>query len=81
MYNNRDEYFKALQEPREKPVVKYKPIPNCPIVVGYKASVVVSDHPAAYLNAEEWVSTSTVVSYDEATGVFETMNTIYKLEV
>lgn len=57
-----------------KPVVRYAPTSNDFIVVGTCAYVTALDHPV-WRNMP--VRTSTVQSYDKATGKFETMNTEY----
>lgn len=76
-YKNQEEYFAAIQEPRAKPIVNYHSIGK--IVKGQRAAVSTVDHPAGYLNESGIVWTSAVLSYDEATGDFETRNTFYKL--
>ena len=59
-----------------KPVVKYhKDIPHRIVVGGY-AFVTVVDHLEFSPNRE--VRTSTVLAYDQETGVFETKNTHYQ---
>lgn len=58
-----------------KPVVHYKD--GTYIVEGQRAEVVPVDHPDFRLNGTVcW--TSRVVKYDQATGNFETKNTIYR---
>lgn len=64
-----------------KPVVHYHhKLPRNYIHVGDRASIrIAEDHYAGCgMVGGESVSTSTVLAYDEATGVFETRNTIYK---
>lgn len=66
-----------------KPVVKYRLLDSqwfAPIEVGKRANVVTIDDPRLHLKHASWVHTTTVQSYDEVTGTFETKNTIYKLE-
>lgn len=59
-----------------KPTVPYLRSKGGSIGVGYCASVYVNRHPVlGYVN--DWVSTSTVLSIDVATGAFETRNTKY----
>lgn len=80
-FNNEYEYFDAIQEAnQEKPVVHYlKIMAMGDPVVGQRYNVVTLDHPASYLNEAPYVHTSTVVSVDEATGNFQTLNTNYVL--
>lgn len=66
-----------------KPTVTYKPIGK--IVVGEGAIIVPFNHPGNSYDADPFCMiengypayTSTVISHDEATGRFETLNTIY----
>lgn len=58
-----------------KPVAYYTDKES--IDVGFRASVKVTDHPNQMLS-HRWVNTSSVLSYDPVSGVFETRNTIYK---
>ena len=66
-----------------KPTVTYKPLGK--IVVGESASVIPFNNPGNSYDCDpflritngEPIFTSTVVSYDKATGRFETLNTIY----
>ena len=79
-YVTQDEYFAAIRKGiSEKAVVQYTPT-ALPIIVGEGASVVVYDHPSVELNYAPFVHTTRVVSYDEATGEFETRNTKYVLK-
>lgn len=82
MFQNVNEYFNELQNNpnREKPVVEYTPARMSGIVVGYSAHVHTFGHPASYLDNAHYVTTSGVVSYDEETGNFETLNTKYVLK-
>lgn len=57
----------------QKPTVRYSPF-GAFIVVGTSAYVVALDHPSW---GHSPVTTSTVQSYDKATGEFETLNTRY----
>jgi len=57
-----------------KPVVHYDKTRPVYIKLGSLASVYALDHPRL---GEQDVYTSTVIRYDEATGVFETRNTVY----
>jgi len=63
-----------------KPTVLYNKSPeNDFIVVGQRAGVrLAENHHNGMIYGGELVSTSTVLNYDPATGVFETRNTIYK---
>lgn len=63
-----------------KPIVHYKRSSDNYhyIKVGQSALVVPVDHPSPNVSNEDIVHTSTVISYDEQTGEFETKNTIYK---
>lgn len=81
MFQNVNEYFEELQNNpnREKPVVEYVPSGMTTIEVGCAAYIHVFGHPAAYLDKANYVITSAVVSYDEETGNFETINTKYVL--
>ena len=45
--------------------------------VGDRAFVVPVDHTSPYVSNGTWATTTPVVSFDPATGVFETANTIY----
>ena len=66
-----------------KPTVTYKPLGE--IVVGEGASVIPLNHPGNANDCSPFhmiengypAYTSTVISHDEATGRFETLNTIY----
>ena len=61
-----------------KPVVLYIQNPHHWISVGQRAYItIVSGHPDDRLNDND-VSTSEVLSYDPVSGIFETMNSIYK---
>ena len=65
----------------QKPVVEYTASELNFIKVGFGAHVVALNHPGNenYNGGEGAVYTSTVISYDEDSGTFETRNTIYKL--
>jgi hypothetical protein len=65
--------------PRVKPVVTYIPYKYGTIEVGLPARVVALNHPSHMIHFGDVVTTSTVQSYDEATGTFETRNSIYEL--
>ena len=58
-----------------KPTVHYNVEGVVYIVIGQRATVNVIDHPRFYCG--EMVFTSDVIDYDEGSGVFETLNTIY----
>lgn len=58
-----------------KPVVYYTEKEF--IEVGFRAAVKVVEHPNPALS-NDWTHTSGVLTYDQATGIFETRNTIYK---
>lgn len=59
-----------------KKIVRYSQLLYCK--VGDSALVIPVDHPdAAYVSNEDIARTSTVVSYDEVTEQFETLNTLY----
>ena len=62
-----------------KPIVHYKTVQNCKIVIGNPALVAPIDHPSDMVSNEKAVLTSLVVSHDEDTGEFETENTCYQL--
>ena len=65
-----------------KPVVLYKAVPTCDIVVGYPAMILPVNHYATNRVTNRNVAITTVVlSYDKATGDFETANTRYVLDV
>lgn len=68
-----------MENSSNKPVVYYSSARH--IAVGERASVYpCSEHPVLGLGTDVLlygVSTSKVLNYDEATGVFETLNTIY----
>jgi hypothetical protein len=61
-----------------KPTVNYQN-PSF-IEVGMRAYVYAIEHPGnAIMNSgTKEINTSTVLSYDKSTGIFETRNTIYK---
>jgi hypothetical protein len=77
-----DNYDRIFRKPTEKPVVHYDRSPsNYWIQVGHSAYVTPLNHPN-HLEGHSVVNglqirTSTVISYDEATGEFETLNTKY----
>lgn len=50
-----------------------------PIRVGYAAFVYPKDHTSQNISNKSLSRTSTVISYDETTGQFETLNSIYVL--
>lgn len=64
-----------------KPVVEYVTSEYNFIKVDMSAYVIALNHPGNdnYRGGEGAVRTSTVISYDEDGGTFETRNTIYKL--
>jgi hypothetical protein len=64
---------------RVKPIVHYVPYKYGSIEEGLPARVIAINHPSHLINPGEVVTTSTVQTYDEATGSFETKNSIYKL--
>ena len=82
LFHNSNEYFDELQNNpnREKPVVEYVLARMNKVEVGYPAYIHVFGHPAAYLDNAHYVITSKVLSYDETTGSFETINTKYVLK-
>jgi hypothetical protein len=61
-----------------KPVVHYDPDKYVNIQVGYSAFVTPFDHPGEDVSNTKTVITSPVRTYDQSTGEFETLNTIYK---
>ena len=61
-----------------KPVVHYTPTTVDFIKVGHSASVYPTDHTSYLVSNRHVCHTSNVLSYDEVTGVFETLNSIYK---
>jgi hypothetical protein len=62
----------------KKPIVHYKPSIADYIVLNESALVLPTDHWSFLVTNTCMIHTSKVVHYDKATGVFETMNTIYK---
>ena len=64
----------------DKPVVNYTPFPEQVINVGEGAIVWPTNHPGDRVSNKRFAVTSFVMSYDEDTGEFETLNTIYKRE-
>lgn len=61
----------------QKKIVRYSAVYG-DIVVGRGASVFPVDHPdSENVSNEHMAWTSTVVSYDETTEIFETLNTVY----
>jgi hypothetical protein len=50
-----------------------------PIRVGYSAFVYPRDHTSSSVSNRKLSITSPVISYDETTGQFETLNSIYVL--
>lgn len=63
-----------------KPVVKYKYDLNNFIKVGESAYVFPLNHPSSLVSNTKLIQTSRVISFDENTGNFETVNTIYEFE-
>ena len=61
-----------------KATVHYRPTAWDIIKVGASATVFPTDHTSPWVSNEKVCFTSAVQSYDSATGVFETMNSIYK---
>ncbi len=63
----------------EKAHVKYSTVQfiNSENPVGGRAYVVPIDHPNPYITNGETAITSRIVDYDETTGIFETLSTIY----
>jgi hypothetical protein len=65
--------------PSTKKIVHYDRNKEIFIQVGYSAFVTPIDHPdSEHVSNHRTAQTSRVVSYDEATGEFETTNTLYK---
>jgi hypothetical protein len=61
-----------------KKVIQYYPnVMPCRIVVGERADVVVTEHPNV-VGSNRWVSTSRVLNHEVQSGIFETLNSIYK---
>lgn len=61
---------------QQKKVVEYSSAQR--IIPGLSAFVVAVNHPdEARVTNGELVITSTVTAYDETTGIFETLNTVY----
>lgn len=78
MFPNKAAYEAAVAS-LSKPLVKYKSA-GFEIKVGHAATVIPLDHPDEYLVTNGQIAhTSRVVSYDKATGNFETRNTRYEL--
>ncbi len=63
-----------------KPIVHYRPNVADYIRVGEAASVCTTDHWSYLVSNKGVVHTSKVLHYDNVTGVFETLNTVYKPE-
>lgn len=61
-----------------KATVQYKPSKYDVINVGSRAMVYPVDHISPFVSNEAVCYTSKVISVNYATGVFETMNSIYK---
>jgi hypothetical protein len=62
-----------------KKIVHYNPEETVRIAVGGSAVIFPIDHPdSGYVSNTMLAVTSTVLWYDESTGEFETLNTIYK---
>lgn len=72
-----------LENAQDKQVVKYSSVtfPSAVIagldVVGTSAYVVPVDHPSIWVTNGKVATTSPIVEYDETTGIFETLNTVY----
>lgn len=62
-----------------KPTVRYRTVLS-EIVIGGRVLVVTIDHPSSLVSNGHPVFTTPVVSYDPATGAFETKNTKYIYE-
>ena len=62
----------------EKQIVHYTPTDHDYIKVGDSANVYPTDHTSFLVSNSRICHTSQVLSYDEVTGVFETLNSIYK---
>lgn len=62
----------------QKKIVHYKKDSDVHIYVGASAVVFPIDHPGPLVSNTKYIQTSTVISYNRATGEFETLNTIYK---
>ncbi len=66
----------------EKPAVQYECIPEPHIKVGESAYIVPANHPnhleGHHVTNGDVTRTSRVISHDEKTGRFETLNTIYE---
>ena len=61
-----------------KPTVQYDPTLFHSILLGNSALVYPLDHTSPYVSNTKLVKTSKVVFYNETTGEFETLNTLYK---
>ena len=61
-----------------KATVHYRPSQYDLIKVGASATVFPIDHTSPFVSNEKVCFTSTVQSYNRETGVFETLNSIYK---
>ena len=61
-----------------KPIVNYKPSNIDFIQVGYRATVIPTNHPSDLVSNTKIALTTEVISYNKETGEFETLNTIYK---
>lgn len=63
----------------EKAHVKYSTVQflNGENPIGGRAYVVPVDHTSPYVTNGKTAITSRIVDYDETTGIFETLNTIY----
>ena len=59
-----------------KKIVEYIEVSE--VQVGHSAFVVPTNHPSEWVNNNETARTSEVISFHKDTGVFETINTIYK---
>lgn len=61
-----------------KRIVHYKPCLDDVIMLGHSALVYPVDHPSMFVSNRVVCHTSKVVHIDDKTGVFETLNTVYK---
>lgn len=75
---NREPNLNGVDMNQEKQKVNYRPLESDSIKINYCAVVYALNHPRLH---ERFIRTSTVQSYDEETGVFETLNSIYTPEI
>ena len=68
-----------LDKQMTKKIVHYAPADIFPIRIGYSAFVYSKDHTSSLVSNKSLSKTSTVVSHDEVTGQFETLNSVYVL--